>query len=277
MEPLNRTGTAGPEDAGEVAAALEAALSALVHRHCDTQGNRFDYGALPASREFAGLRSAVDRLDAIDPGSLGAHAERLAFWLNVYNALLIHAVAARRISTSIRDADDFFDGPHYRIGGEAATLDVIEHGILRRNRRKYMGIRPVLGSHDRRGTWAIHTVDPRIHFALYTAARSTPVLRVHEPRELHEGLDHATREYLDGEVRVDTEHETVMLPAAFRWYRGDFGNSPGEILDYVARHLPDDSRRRHLRARGARLEIRHTPYDWSLNDRYAEADILTTR
>jgi hypothetical protein len=267
-ELLNHA-TAPATDTTAAGEQLAAALEALVDRHYDARRNVLDYGALPASREFGALRTAVDALPGIDPEHIDSVRERLALWLNAYNALMVHAIAARRVSGSIRDREDFFSGPHYAIGGHALTLDEIEHGLLRCNRRKYMGFSPLLGARDPRIAWGLPQVEPRLHFALYTACPSSPRLRAFHPETVRDQLRAATREHLEAAVTIDRDAASIELPAPFRWYTADFGDSAAEIVDFVAQHLPDDDRAQWLRGQRSDVEIRYAGYDWSLNDRYA--------
>ncbi len=62
-------------------------------------------------------------------------AERVALFINVYNALVIHAtiVYGRPTNTLARLA--FFAHAAYRIGPYKFTLNDIEHGVLRASRR----------------------------------------------------------------------------------------------------------------------------------------------
>lgn len=267
-ELLNHA-TGPATDAAAAGEQLAKALEALVERHYDARRNVLDYGALPASREFAGLRKAVDALPGIAPESLDSVRERLALWLNTYNALMLHAIVARRVSGSVRDAEDFFSGPHYSVGGHELTLDEIEHGLLRCNRRKYMGFSPLLGARDPRVAWALPQVEPSIHFGLYTACPSSPRLRAFHAERVRDQLRTATREHLGAVIALDRDAGSVELPAPFRWYTADFGESVADILGFVEQHLPDDERAQWLRSHGHDAEIRYAGYDWSLNDRYA--------
>ena len=267
---LLNTATAPATSPESAAADLATALEALRARHYDEHRRLLDYGAVAVSREFAGLRGAVNALAGTDPDGLGTARERIAFWLNAYNALVIHAVIARRIQTTIRRSSDFFEGPHYCIGGRELTLDVIEHGLLRGNRKKYMGLAPLLGRRDPRLAWAPPRFDPRIHFGLYTASRSSPDLEAFRPEGLGEQLGRSAQRYLDRHVTVDVDTRVVRLPSTFRWYAGDFGEGDEEVLAFVRDIMPDDERTRVLRAAAIEMTIQYTEYDWSLNDRYAE-------
>lgn len=54
--------------------------------------------------------------------------ERKAFFLNIYNALVIHGYTQHGLP---KDKVGFYRRTSYRIGGQVYSLDDIEHGVLR--------------------------------------------------------------------------------------------------------------------------------------------------
>lgn len=270
-EPLNRA-SAPDAPSDTVAAQLAHCLEAFVRHHYDAERHALDYGAAGVSREFRALREAVDHLAGFDPDALGPVAHRLAFWMNVYNALALHIVIEHRLASGVRGVDEFFTGPHYRIGGASLSLDVIEHGILRGNRRKYMALGPVLGRRDPRIAWALPAVEPTLHFGLHTACRSAPRLRAFHADHARKELAAAAREYLDATVHWDAATGQLYVPRVFKWYAGDFGGRTADTLSFVATHLAEgDQRAAAIEAQSGALSVQFQDYDWSLNDRYAAA------
>ena len=61
-------------------------------------------------------------------------AERTVFFINIYNALVVHALVAKGQPKSVFDKLVFFNTASYDIGGNAYTCDDVEHGVLRGNR-----------------------------------------------------------------------------------------------------------------------------------------------
>ena len=74
----------------------------------------------------AALREAADALCRVDPRALppGGGA-RTAFWINVYNALMRHAVAAYDLRAGRRVPLGVFGRASYLVGGERFSLHVI--------------------------------------------------------------------------------------------------------------------------------------------------------
>jgi len=83
-------------------------------------------------------------LTGVDPGSFESDGHRLAFWINLYNGVLVHELRARPRSGHLFRHLRMFRREACTVGGERYSLDLIEHGVLRRNRRPPAGLRPML-------------------------------------------------------------------------------------------------------------------------------------
>jgi len=262
-----RGGGTGSSDAG--AHRLTAVIATIIERHYRAAYHCLDYGGLGVSDAFRELQAEADTLDGLDPDALAGLDARLAFWLNAYNALVLHAVCASRASGSIREIRAFFSDPSYGIGGQRLTLDEIEHGILRGNARRPFGLQAVLGRHDPRLAWIMAEPDPRVHFGMYTASRSSPPLQAFAAPTVRAQLDAAARDYLDRWARVDAARGVLTLPKTFHWYAADFGGE-ATIAEWVANRLPAaDPRREAIENASGAVRYRYIEYDWSLNDCFA--------
>lgn len=250
--------------ADDPATVVETALEQIATRYYDPSHHRFDYGAAAVSEEYDALRRTVAALADAHPDRLVGTADAIPFWINLYNLLTLHIVLAGPIATSVRERDDFFTGPYYRVAGQALTLDAIEHGILRGNARRYMGLKPLFAPGDPRLRWSLHTIDPRIHFVLYTATLSSPPLLALPASQADPALENATRDQLAATVRIDAGGSTARLPRLFRWYTGDFGGSIDNALAFVRLRLDDD---RAAALANEDINIEFQPFDWRLNDR----------
>ncbi len=191
-----------------------------------------------------------------------AEAERTAFWINLYNAALLHELCRRPRSGTLIRHRSLFRRCGYRVGGEEYTLDVIEHGLLRTNRRPPYGLRPLLRGGDPRLKAAPGRLDPRVHFALNCGARSCPPLRSYSAERLGEELESARRAYLAAEAGLDRERATLTLPGLVKLYRRDFGPVADQI-DLVRDVLaPADAG--WLRENRERLRVRYGRFDWTM-------------
>lgn len=69
--------------------------------------------------------------------------EKLAFFLNLYNAMVIHAVISVGCPEGAIDRRSFFSDFQYLVGGHPYSLNMIKNGILRCNRRSpYSLVKP---------------------------------------------------------------------------------------------------------------------------------------
>jgi hypothetical protein len=208
-----------------------------------------DYASLKAAPSE--LRSYLTALSEVPRGEFDkwSREQRLAFLINLYNAATLQLIVDHYPVPSIRKIGSLLKGPWKQevVGfqGGRITLDRLEHEL----------IRPVFS-------------EPRIHFALVCAARSCPPLRS-EPfvaGRLGAQLDDQARVFLaqSDKNRIDRAAKTLWLSPIFDWYGSDFTQDGRSIVDYVADHLPA-SDASDLKRGGFR--VRHTEYDWTLNDR----------
>ncbi len=208
---------------------------------------RVDYARLKAEPR---LVRYLDWLTEVRPDSLGSREEKLAYWINAYNALTLKLVLAHHPVKSIRDIPhpglkSPWDLPVATIEGRELTLNQIEHEILR----------PVFK-------------DPRIHYAIVCAAVSCPPLRSEAfvPERLDAQLDEQGRVFLAKQNQFDPATRTARLSQIFNWFGGDFGPDAPAVLRAIAVHAPAEIATA-LRTAPDRWKIEYLDYDWSLNER----------
>ena len=226
-----------------------SAFDTLLRAH--VADGRVDYDAFKAAPSFPGY---LDQLARADPAAL-PERERLAFWINAYNAYTIQLINKHGERQSIRNINKTLGlnlpGPWkekiVRAGGGVYHLDHVEHEIIRKSFR-----------------------EPRIHFALVCAARGCPALRpeAYTGAKLEEQLDDQARAFLlrsPDKNRVDVAARTVHLSPILEWYREDFGGTREALGRYLAGYHPEGPARSLLRS--GSFEVKLTDYDWSLNGR----------
>lgn len=177
--------------------------------------------------------------------------QRLAFWINAYNAFTVQLIVDHYPISSIRNIG-LLPGAAFRrrfipmpgLKGEDISLNDIEHGTLRADFR-----------------------EPRIHFALVCASSGCPALpsEAFRASDLNRQLDEQARSFLSdtSKNRFEPATNTLYLSPIFDWFRADFEVVDGTVSAYVARYLDDP------RISSPGLKIEYTKYDWSLNDRTA--------
>lgn len=223
-----------------------AAWSAILARH--VRDGRVDYAGL--QRDDAALNAYLATLS----GTCAAEyprwtdAERIAFWINAYNAFTVRLILDHYPIASIRRIG-WLPGAAFRerfipmpgLKGGVISLNDIEHGTLRSAFR-----------------------EPRIHFALVCAARSCPMLRdeAYRGADLDRQLDEQGRVFLRDprKNRVDVPARTLYLSRIFDWFADDFVAQSGSVAAFVAPYLPD------VGEPLTGFSVEFLDYDWTLND-----------
>ena len=219
----------------------------LLNRHLkktDDQINRFDYQAFVAA-DRAYLETYLTALSSLDPRSYPID-ERMAYWINLYNALTVRVVLDNPDKDSIQrmGAGWFTFGPWDDeltiIAGQPITLNDIEHRILR----------PI---------WQ----DRRIHFAVNCASLGCPNLsaQVFTASNLESMLSAAESAYLNHPRGVSfNAKDELVLSNIFKWYIADFAADRTQLLKYLSLH--NDTLKQKLISYTGPIRYQ---YDWSLN------------
>ncbi len=218
-----------------------------------------DYGAL---QEDPRLEHYIAQLASTDPTSLDGN-DRIAFWLNVYNAHTLKLIADNERVDSINELHLFgslylgvvFGRTIWRtwefpIHDQRYTLDDVEHEILR----------PVYQ-------------DFRHHGAINCASVGCPPLRheAYEGPRLDAQLDDQMQAWLRDPrySRYDATSRTLYVSKILDWYREDFVKDPGApesaIIDVILPYLAPDVQT-DLRANRGNVELEYLSYDWGLNE-----------
>lgn len=267
---LNAQGKEIDLEAGENPAAdLKRTLDAIKAVAIDEAGSQVDYDALRSSHAYrVDLKKCSGLLSVFDPSSLATREDALAFWINLYNALVMDAVIALGVKQSVSEGHigllSFFRRAAYNIGGLRLSLDDIEHGILRGNRGHPFIPGAQFSSYDPRKKWVITPVEVRVHFAINCASRSCPPIQIYRGEDLNDQLALAARNFVDSSVKVDMGSRSMFLSQIFNWFKADFGGQDG-VLKFIIEHLPQDERHAWVTKNFEALSFRYEKYDWSLN------------
>jgi hypothetical protein len=221
---------------------------------------------LEPGSKWGALEQLAGQLHAVDPTEIDGDEARIAFWANLYNALVLHCLCLDPIRGNLLLHLGRFDRVAYRVGDRPYPLNVIENGVLRANRRAPLRARRPLRRRDSRIAAAPARVDPRIHFALNCGAVSCPPIHTYDPGSLDTQLEAATSAYLAAEVDIDSERCRVRLPRLMRLYRADFGNRTAQ-LRFAAARLPGLERCMREHPRSPRVS--YSRFDWTVAPRAA--------
>ncbi len=206
--------------------------------------------------EASGLtQTELATLSAVElQKQLDSDAKRKSFWLNIYNAYT--QLQLKADPGSYKNRGKFFKNRFIRIAGNNISLDLIEHGILRRSKAKLsLGYFNKLFKSGVEKKFRVEQLDYRIHFGLNCGAKSCPPIAFYKPEQIDKQLDLVTKIYLKNEVLFNGKDLTVEVPAILSWFRGDFGGKKG-----ILRLL----RQLQLIPENASPGIHWKKYDWTI-------------
>lgn len=249
----------------DVAAHLRRDINRLKAEFYDLERGRVDYPAMRRSEAYLQYAADAALLREFDPVRLARREEQLAFWINIYNTLVIHGVIELQIRDSVKEEPHFFSRVCYEIGGMAYSADEIEHGLLRGNRRPPHGFFHPLSADDPKLEYVLDPPEPRIHFTLVCASSSCPPINFYTPERIEEQLEVAAAGFINGpEVKVLPRENLLRLSPIFKWYRPDFGGHDG-VMDTLIRYLDHGEAKDFLIERGLAADVEWKEYDWRLN------------
>ena len=173
--------------------------------------------------------------------------EQMAYWINLYNAITVNLILENYPIASIRDVKSgFFSfGPWDKelivIGGEAMSLNDIEHRVLR----------PI---------WQ----DSRIHYAVNCASMGCPNLQssAFTAENTETMLDLAAVEFINHPRAVQVKYGKLRLSSIYNWYKIDFGGTDASVIDHLRQYAKNP-----LANQLDNIDSidNDDHYDWSLN------------
>jgi hypothetical protein len=215
----------------------------LLKTHVSDSG-KVDYAGI--KRDSTQFYQYINLLRKAHPDkNTWSREERLAYWINAYNAFTVQLIIENYPLESIKDLqsslavpfiNSVWDEVFINIEGNPYSLNDIEHRILR---KKFN--------------------EPRIHFAINCASGSCPVLRAeaYDPAKIEDQLQEQAILFINDGLRNQIAGDRIRISRIFQWFSGDFTKNGG-IIDYLNQfsevHIDEDA------------DIGYLEYDWSLNE-----------
>ncbi|XXG72038.1 hypothetical protein AAC387_Pa07g1221 [Persea americana] len=245
---------------------LAKIMLAILEAYATEDCRHVDYARISKSEEFRRYVNLVQDLQRVDVLAL-SEDEKLAFFLNLYNAMIIHAVIRIGCPEGVIDRRTFYGDFNYIVGGYPYSLAVIKNGILRSNRRQPYSLIKPFNVGDKRLELALPKVNPLIHFGLCNGTRSSPTVRFFSAEGIDAELRVAAREFfVGGAMEVDLDKRTVYFSRIIKWYCVDFVPEK-DIVKWILNYL--DATKAgllmHLLSDGGPINFVYQKYDWSLN------------
>lgn len=214
----------------------------LVQTHVSPEGKVNYKGIIKDSLK---LNAYLDLLSANHPNDKNWSAdERLAYWINAYNAFTVKLIIDNYPTKSIKDikkgipfVSDVWEINFFEIEGNSYNLNDIEHRIIRKR-----------------------FTEPRIHAACNCASFSCPRLRneAFTAERLDEQLDDQMKGFINNKTKNTLDPDNPKMSKLFRWYSGDFKDTGKSVREYINQYAEVKIKK------GA--DIDYMDYIWTLNE-----------
>jgi len=204
----------------------------ILHKHVSNDGT-VDYKEIKNDRiEF---NIYIDYLSDTLPDSTWSKDEKLAYWINAYNAFTIDLILRNYPLKSIKDIKDPWDQRLWKLGDKWYNLNDIEHNILRKMN------------------------EPRIHFAIVCASESCPKLAnvAFTSTNLDDQLTKATKDFLLDTTKNELSKNRIKLSKIFKWFKKDFEKN-GSLIDFLNQYSEISI--------SSEAKKSFKAYNWNLND-----------
>ena len=184
----------------------------------------------------AELEKYLNYLGKNEPSARQSKNEKLAFYINLYNAATVHLILENYPLKSIKDIDNPWGKNRIRLGNDMVSLSKIEFGILRKMN------------------------EPRIHFAINCASYSCPKLmnKAYTSKGMELQLQQATMSFINDKTKNQISKKELNLSPIFKWYRGDFMQKRS-LISFLQPYSTIDLQEN--------TKLSYLPYDWSLNEK----------
>ncbi len=179
----------------------------------------------------------LSALAEIELSSLTDDSSKKAFWLNCYNGMTSHKIITRQVTHSVLRHPGFFRKRTLNIGGILWSLNDIEHGILRKNRRSLGALSHQFSSSDMRNPYMVETFDHRVHFAMNCGGLSCPIIRIYSEEHIDYELEISERSFILQGFLKDPLTHMISASKIFKWYKKDFNYLYISEEERVSYHL----------------------------------------
>ncbi len=193
---------------------------------------KVNYAGIKAKKQF--LDNYLKDLKNKPPQKDWSRNEKLAYWINAYNAFTVKLIVDNYPVSSITalHGGKAWDVKWIEIGGKNYSLNNIENDILRPEFK-----------------------EPRIHFAVNCAANSCPPLlnKAWTPNSLETYFEQRGKVFINDPKFNKISAHKVQISKIFQWYAADFGN----LIAFLNKYSKVDI--------DPKAQVFYLDYDWALN------------
>lgn len=204
----------------------------LLKKHVSASG-QVNYQGFKKDR--SSLRIYLNALSKNMPKESWTKSDKLAYWLNAYNAFTVKLIIDNYPLKSIKDIKDPWNHRFIKLGVKWYTLNDIEHRILRKMQ------------------------DPRIHFGINCASISCPPLlnKSFTAQNVDQELEKLTVSFINNAKHNSISKNTIKLSKIFQWFSKDF-KTKGSIIQFLNIYSKVTINQNAKKS--------YTDYNWNLNE-----------
>ena len=181
------------------------------------------------------LEDYISSLGESLPTETWTKEDKLAYWMNAYNAMTIDLIIRNYPIKSIKDLKKPWDQRLWKLGEKWYDLNEIEHQILRK------------------------MDEPRIHFGINCASFSCPPLlnEAFNASDLDAQLDIVAIRFINDPQRNSISEMNIEISEIFSWFAKDF-KKDSSLIEFLNKYSEIQIHPK------ARKKVKK--YDWTLNE-----------
>uniref|UniRef100_A0A1D1YT63 Ferrochelatase n=1 Tax=Anthurium amnicola TaxID=1678845 RepID=A0A1D1YT63_9ARAE len=203
-------------------------------------GDKFNYAATMLQH----FKTLIRRLEKVDPIKM-EHGEKLAFWINVHNALVMHAFLAYGLHQNYMKSTSSIMKAAYNVGGLSINAYEIQRSIFECQPHRPEPRLLTLFSQSQKimkgngkHAYALDKREPLVHFALCMGAYSDPAVRIYTSKNVLKELEIAKDEFIQANVSMHKETK-IILPKILQYYAKDASMDLSTMLEIVHDCMPE--------------------------------------
>jgi len=256
-----------PEPERDPTAVVEYLLKQLIE--ICLSGEKQSYAELKKTNDFIVFQQSLIDLSEIGFDKLTTPQQKLCFWINVFNLLMLFTTIKRAKSIeSLPDRINALKKEVYNIGGLQFNLLDLQFALLRSSfdipehltDKSYAESVQKFAKTDRRIEHVV-TKDPRVLFSLCEGTQSSPLVHIYHADKVYEELDEAVRFFFQKNIEVVQDDKELVLPKILEWYCKDFGKNQEKMLKYLSNYFTSEQKY----AVASFFQVRYQDYDWAVH------------
>ncbi|XP_060207369.1 uncharacterized protein LOC132635129 [Lycium barbarum] len=204
-----------------------------------------------ASYAISNYRVLVEQLEKVNLSQMETDA-KMAFWINLYNSLVMHAYLVYGIPQNSLRRLALFHKAAYNVGGQVISANAIEQSIFGLHTPRIgRWLETILSTalwkrsgEERQlisSKFSLQQFQPLVCFALCTGAVSDPMLKVYTGSNILEELEAAKKEFLQANIVVK-KSKRVFLPKVLERYAKEASIPSDDLLNWVMENVENKLR-----------------------------------